>query len=145
MRAGRRRWAKNTQAASGVLDWADGCQYQGEFKGTERHGRGRVRFDTDPSQKKADEVVQVRVTASSWLGLQFCLTQIHPFQIGRTKAKGGCRGRTGWATARGYPRFSTMGGYVHLFCPSSNERRYGRIPSVGLCRLSAPVLCNGAP
>ena len=52
-----------------MLDWADGCQYQGEFRGTARHGRGRVRFDTDPSQKKADEVVQVRTRGEGGCGV----------------------------------------------------------------------------
>lgn len=40
----------------GVMDWADGCQYQGSFKGQHQQGHGLFRFDWDPEDQQSDEL-----------------------------------------------------------------------------------------
>lgn len=49
----RRHGAK----AHGVVDWGDGCQYQGAFFGFMPQGYGVFRFDLNPDDQRSDDVI----------------------------------------------------------------------------------------
>jgi hypothetical protein len=54
----------------GVMDWGDGCQYQGMFHSTSQQGVGMFRFDVSPDDQYADQVARGCVVEGEFVGNQ---------------------------------------------------------------------------
>ena len=54
----------------GVMDWGDGCQYQGMFHSTSQQGVGMFRFDVSPDDQYSDQVARGCVVEGEFVGNQ---------------------------------------------------------------------------